>query len=134
MDTKIVVKQPRELNVFLALSHPIGLALFRYIASNGGWYREDLISSLECSKKQFYNNMHRLMELGLVRRGLGFKYSLSAYGRVVYNALQVLDGSIKYKDPMLLLEENREKYTPETWEKMAEMLIPNATIRQLAFD
>lgn len=132
MNRKIPQKQPMELNVFLTLSNPIGMSLFRYIASNGGWYSSDLISSLNCSRKQFYFNMNRLKQIGLVRK-IRREYSLSPYGKLVNNVIQIIDGSLMYKDPLILLDENREKYTQEIWEKMAETLIPNPTIRQLAF-
>jgi len=70
------------------------------------------------SMKQYYSRMQRLLAYGLVKRKLG-TYSLSSFGRLVYQIKLRMDAAIKeyhslkavdfVKEPMDLPEEVRKK-------------------------
>ena len=65
--------------------------LFKNIARLEG---DILITSLKLSRKQYYSRISLLMQAGLVKREKG-KYLLTAFGKVIYNALTNLNGKLE---------------------------------------
>jgi hypothetical protein len=93
----------REEDVLRALSNPVGLKLFKMIATNTTstdssqvMTSDFLNSQTKATKKQFYSNMSRLMnKAGLISRKRGH-YTLSNYGKVVYHSLNIINRGSKY--------------------------------------
>jgi len=77
-------------DVLEAISGQESLELFRIVAtSTTNLYVTDiLISKTKLSRKQFYSRMSSLMKAGLIKRKQG-KYALTAFGKVVYDIVQI---------------------------------------------
>ena len=93
---------PREQEIFEVLSNPVGLKLFRLIAtstltdSSLEITSDFLQSQTKMTWKQFYSNMSRLLnEIGLISRKHGH-YALSNYGKVVFHSLNIINRGSKY--------------------------------------
>jgi hypothetical protein len=84
----------REEDVFKALSNPVGLKLFKLIALDGNsmMLTSDFLNSqIKVTRKQFYQNMSRLVnKTGLILRKSGH-YTLSNYGKVVFHSLNIIN-------------------------------------------
>jgi hypothetical protein len=88
---------PDEKDVIKALSNPIGLNLFKLIATttssnNDVKIKADFLASqTQATPKQFYSNMSRLInKTGLISRKSGY-YGLTNYGKVVYHCLNIIN-------------------------------------------
>ena len=86
-----------EEDVFKALSNPVGLNLFKLIATtaladNSMLLTSDFLNSqTKMTRKQFYSNMSRLVnKTGLILRKRGH-YALSNYGKVVFHSLNIIN-------------------------------------------
>jgi hypothetical protein len=87
----------REEDVFKALANPIGLRLFKLIAtstsndSSLAIGSDFLQSQTKVTRKQFYSNMSRLVnKTGLIFKKRGH-YTLSNYGKVVFHSLNIIN-------------------------------------------
>lgn len=84
----------REEDVFKALSNPVGLKLFKLIALDGNsmMLTSDFLNSqIKVTRKQFYQNMSRLVnKTGIILRKRGH-YTLSNYGKVVFHSLNIIN-------------------------------------------
>jgi hypothetical protein len=99
-------------DIFKVLSNPVGLKLFQFIATTslaGTSMRitsEDLQSQTNVTRKQFYNNISKLVnKTGLVSRKHG-RYVLSNYGKVVFHSLNIIDRGSKYFWALKALEKD----------------------------
>jgi hypothetical protein len=84
-----------------ALSNPIGLNLFKLIATttsstNDVKIKADFLASqTKSTPKQFYSNMSTLInKTGLISRKSGY-YVLTNYGKVVYHCLNIINRGSK---------------------------------------
>jgi hypothetical protein len=91
----------REEDVFKALSNPVGLKLFKSIATtaladNSMLPTSDFLNSqTKVTRKQFYSNMSRLVnKTGLILKKRGH-YTLSNYGKVVFHSLNIINRGSK---------------------------------------
>jgi hypothetical protein len=88
----------REEDVFRALSNPVGLKLFKLIATNttstdsSQVITSDFLNSqIKVTRKQFYSNMSRLVnKTGLILKKSG-RYTLSNYGNVIFQGLNIIN-------------------------------------------
>jgi hypothetical protein len=88
----------REEDVFRALSNPVGLKLFKLIATNttstdsSQVITSDFLNSqTKVTRKQFYSNMSRLVnKTGLILKKSG-RYTLSNYGNVIFQGLNIIN-------------------------------------------
>jgi hypothetical protein len=88
----------REEDVLKALANPIGLKLFKLIATNttstdsSQVITSDFLNSqTKVTRKQFYSNMSRLVnKTGLILKISG-RYTLSNYGKVVFQGLNIIN-------------------------------------------
>jgi hypothetical protein len=90
-----------EEDVLNALSSPIGLRLFKLIATSSSndsslvVGSDFLQSQTKVTRKQFYSNMSRLVnKTGLVLKKRG-DYTLSNYGKVVFHSLNIINRGSK---------------------------------------
>jgi hypothetical protein len=88
---------PDDKDVIKALSNPIGLNLFKLIATttssnNDVKIKADFLASqTRATPKQFYSNMSRLInKTGLISRKSGY-YGLTNYGKIVYHCLNIIN-------------------------------------------
>ena len=95
-----------------ALSNPIGLNLFKLIATTtssdkGVKIKADFLASqTKATPKQFYSNMYRLInKTGLISRKSGY-YVLTNYGKVVYHCLNIINRGSKYFWALKALDNN----------------------------
>ena len=86
-----------EEDVLNALSSPIGLRLFKLIATRSSKDSSLVVGSdflqsqTKVTRKQFYSNMSRLVnKTGLVLKKRGH-YTLSNYGKVVFHSLNIIN-------------------------------------------
>src|SRR5919109_5069976 len=79
-------------NVLAAISDKESLELFRYIASKNG-DSDRLRTETNLTRKQYYSRLSRMTKAGLVRRKNG-KHSLTAFGKVVYDAETTIEKAI----------------------------------------
>src|SRR5918994_3436845 len=92
----------REEDVLRALSNPVGLKLFKLIATNttstdsSQVITSDFLNSqIKVTRKQFYSNMSRLVnKTGLILKKSG-RYTLSNYGKVVFQGLNIINRGSK---------------------------------------
>jgi predicted transcriptional regulator len=117
-----------KTEVFTALSHPNRRRLFDYVASNGGWFPSDLVSTTGLSLKQFYSGMTMLKDAGLIRRESG-KYYLTSFGRVVFECAGKIESASATKWALNLLDESEAKLTEEQYNTVSKALIPDEEIR-----
>ena len=77
-------------HVLEAISGQDALNLFRIVATNTTnlYVTDILLSKTKLSRKQFYSRMSSLMKAGLIKRKQG-KYALTAFGKVVYDIVQI---------------------------------------------
>jgi predicted transcriptional regulator len=79
-------------NVLAAISDRDSLKLFRYIADTNG-DSDTLRDKTKLTRKQYYSRLSRMTRVGLIKRKNG-KHSLTAFGKVVYDAERIIDKAI----------------------------------------
>ena len=98
----VINHSSREQEVLKALSHPVGLKMFKLIGTatltdSSVEITSDLLQSqTKVTRKQFYSNMSRLVnKTGLISRKHG-RYVLSNYGKVVFHGLNIINRGSKH--------------------------------------
>lgn len=82
-----------KTSLLYAISHESTSSLFKNIATTG--LRGDiLITSLKLTRKQYYSRISLLTQDDLVKREKG-KYLLTAFGKVIHNAMTNFDGKLE---------------------------------------
>jgi predicted transcriptional regulator len=112
-------------SLFSVLANPVRFDLFRYIASNGGWFPTDLLSSLNLSTKQYYSGMRALITQGLVVKR-GQKYFLTSFGRVVSSCCDTMEEGRKSKWITELIDEKRLMLTEEQKQELSTLISDNS--------
>ena len=64
--------------------------VFKTISTNDDLTSETLMAKLGLSKRQYYDRISKLVEVGLIRRHKG-KYKISSFGKVVLNLQKVAE-------------------------------------------
>jgi hypothetical protein len=89
-------------DIIKVLSNPVGLKLFKFIATSTFTdaairiTSDFLQSQTKVTRKQFYSNMSRLVnETGLISRKHRH-YALSNYGKIVFHSLNIINRGSKY--------------------------------------
>jgi hypothetical protein len=123
-------------DVFAALAHPIAFDIFRLIADNGPWQKENLIKQMnnKPSRKQFYDNIRRLKKAGLVRRELN-KYRLSGFGKVVAQGMNLIEKGAACFWPINFLENmhSRLELPDNKFYEMIKKVIHDEEMRRIVF-
>ena len=118
------------MKVFHALGNERRLNLFRYIASNGGWFPKDLITTQQLTNKQFYSGMAELKRVGLIRKTKG-KWYITGYGKVVAKCVETIQRLDEVSWIVRALEHTKEELTPSEQTKAAKLLISDPYIREV---
>ena len=126
-----------------ALSNPIGLNLFKLIATTTS-SNEDvkikadfLASQTKATPKQFYSNMYRLInKTGLISRKSGY-YVLTNYGKVVYHCLNIINRGSKCFWGLKALDNNvgvtSSDIPPEQIIEISAKLVEDEEIRRIVW-
>ena len=134
----------REEDVLKALANPIGLKLFKLIATNttstdnSQVITSDFLNSqTKVTRKQFYSNMSRLVnKTGLILRRSGH-YTLSNYGKVVFHSLNIINRGSRYFWTLKALDKDGISSSDIPVEQILEIsakLIEDEGIRRIVFE
>jgi hypothetical protein len=126
-----------------ALSNPIGLNLFKLIATttsstNDVKIKADFLASqTKATPKQFYSNMSRLInKTGLISRKSGY-YVLTNYGKVVYHCLNIINRGSKCFWGLKALDNNigvtSSDIPPEQIIQICAKLVEDEEIRRIVW-
>jgi hypothetical protein len=126
-----------------ALSNPIGLNLFKLIATTtssdkGVKIKADFLASqTKATPKQFYSNMYRLInKTGLISRKSGY-YVLTNYGKVVYHCLNIINRGSKCFWGLKALDNNvgvtSSDIPPEQIIEISAKLVEDEEIRRIVW-
>jgi hypothetical protein len=134
----------REEDVLKALANPIGLKLFKLIATNAtSTDSSQVITSdflntqAKVTRKQFYSNMSRLVnKTGLILKKSG-RYTLSNYGKVVFRGLNIINRASRCFWTLKALDKDRISSSDIPVEQILEIsakLIEDEGIRKIVFE
>ena len=117
--------------ILRSISDDEALALFRLIANTNG-DTESLRSKTKLTRKQYYSRMSRMTKSGLVKRKNG-KHSLTAFGKVVYDAQATIENAINNYWKLKAVDsiEIADELPKEERKKLLESLIDNQQIREI---
>jgi predicted transcriptional regulator len=117
--------------ILRSISDDEALALFRLIANTNG-DTESLRSKAKLTRKQYYSRMSRMTKSGLVKRKNG-KHSLTAFGKVVYEAQTTIENAINNYWKLKAVDsiEISDELPKEERKKLLESLIDNQQIREI---
>jgi predicted transcriptional regulator len=117
--------------ILRSISDDEALALFRLIANTNG-DTESLRSKTKLTRKQYYSRMSRMTKSGLVKRKNG-KHSLTAFGKVVYDAQATIENAINNYWKLKAVDsiEISDELPKEERKKLLESLIDNQQIREI---
>jgi predicted transcriptional regulator len=117
--------------ILRSISDDEALALFRSIANTNG-DTEGLRSKTKLTRKQYYSRMSRMTKAGLVTRKNG-KHSLTAFGKVVYDAQATIENAINNYWKLKAVDsiEISDELPKEERKKLLENLIDNQQIREI---
>ena len=126
-----------------ALSNPIGLNLFKLIATTtssnkGVKIKADFLASqTKATPKQFYSNMSRLVnKTGLILKISG-RYTLSNYGKVVFHSLNFINRGSRCFWTLKALDKDGISSSDIPVEQILEIsakLIEDEGIRRIVFE
>jgi hypothetical protein len=131
----------REEDVLRALSNPVGMKLFKFIATNTTSTQvitsDLLLTQTKLTRKQYYSNMSRLVnKTGLISKKSG-RYTLSNYGKVVYHSLNIINRGSESFWGLKALDNNEMSSAGIPAEQMLEIsarLIEDEDIRGIVFE
>ena len=112
-----------------AISNNKALALFNIIAS-GRIGSSMLRNKTKLTRKQYYSRMSRMTKAGLVKRKNG-KHSLTAFGKVVYEAQTTIENAINNYWKLKAVDsiEISDELPKEEFNKIVDILIDNHQIK-----
>ena len=115
--------------ILRSISDDEALALFRSIANTNG-DTEGLRSKTKLTRKQYYSRMSRMTKAGLVKRKNG-KHSLTAFGKVVYEAQTTIENAINNYWKLKAVDsiEISDELPKEEFNKIVDILIDNHQIK-----
>ena len=134
----------REEDVLKALANPIGLKLFKLIATNATSTDSSQVitsdflnSQTKVTRKQFYSNMSRLVnKTGLILKKSG-RYTLSNYGKVVFRGLNIINRGSRCFWTLKALDKDGISSSDIPVEQILEIsakLIEDEGIRKIVFE
>ena len=120
------------------ISDDKALALFKIIASindnNNDSDGDTLRTKTKFSRTQYYSRLSSFIKMGLIKRRKGGNYSLTSFGKVIYEAQRIVEDAVnnyywklKAVDSAQLSKEiSREEYA-----KLVDSLIDNQKIKEI---
>jgi predicted transcriptional regulator len=121
------------------ISDDKALALFKIIASTNDTNNNDsdgdtLRTKTKLSRTQYYSRLSSFIKMGLIKRRKGGNYSLTSFGKVIYEIQRIFEYTVnnyywklKAVDSAQLSKEiSREEYA-----KLVDSLIDNQKIKEI---
>ena len=121
------------------ISDDKALALFKIIASTNDTNNNDsdgdtLRTKTKFSRTQYYSRLSSFIKMGLIKRRKGGNYSLTSFGKVIYEIQRIFEYTVnnyywklKAVDSAQLSKEiSREEYA-----KLVDSLIDNQKIKEI---
>src|SRR2546422_5761447 len=113
-----------------AISNDKSLVLFNTIALASG-DSSILISRLNLTRKQYYSRMSDLTNAGVIRRKNG-KYFLTSFGKVVYEAQELIGKAVQYFSKLQAIDSiETPEFPAAELSKIIDSLIKNSEINQI---
>ena len=121
-------------NVLSAISDKDSLKLFRYIADTDG-DSDTLRDKTNLTRKQYYSRLSRMTRVGLIKRKNG-KHSLTAFGKVVYDAERIIDKAISNYWKLKAIDSlDLSKDLPKEEKiKLIDNLLDNKEIKEILYN
>ena len=107
------------------------LTLFNYIALSKGDKSHKHLRGINLTTKQYYSRISGLVSAGLIRRHKG-EYSISLFGRIVFDAHTTLSQALKHYSKLKSIESIADKELPPAeLSKIIDILIDNRQIKDI---
>ena len=94
------------------------------------------LTKLKLTRKQYYSNMERLIEVHIVRRING-KYSLTSFGKVIFSMLLKIETATKFHwkfkaiDTIMMASAGENELPLEERQRIIDSLIDNQEIKAI---
>ena len=133
------------IDAISVISNEKSLSLFKAVSLSENYNSKMLKTKLNLTKRQYYSNMKKLVDVGLIRR-CGGKYRITLFGKVVFNAyakietvakdywkLQALDSIVQSADNRDLSAQECQMIIDELIDnpEIKDMLVQTAVQRNL---
>lgn len=113
-----------------AISNDKSLVLLNTIALASG-DSSILISRLNLTRKQYYSRMSDLTNAGVIRRKNG-KYFLTSFGKVVYEAQELIGKAVQYYSKLQAIDTiETPEFPAAELNKIIDGLIKNSKIKEI---
>lgn len=119
--------------VLTAISDKESLELFKFIAINNE-DSDGLRTKTNLTRKQYYSRLSRMTKVGLVKRKKG-KHSLTAFGKVVYDAQTIIEKAINNYWTLKAIDsiEVSNDLPEEERIKLIDSLLDNSHIKEILY-
>lgn len=120
-------------NILDAMADEKALHLLNTLAKKE-YESEAIVSMLDLSRKAYYTRMSRFIKLGVVKRKRG-KYSLTIFGKILYEVQTTIDVAVNNYWKLKALEELEisADMPNDERKKIIDTLIENETLRRMFF-
>ena len=124
-----MAKSQTTATLLRTISDDKSMDLFRTIAS-GSIDSESLKGKTKLTRKQYYSRLSRMTKSGLVRRKSG-KYTLTAFGKVVYDSQMTVDNALTnfWKLKAIDSLEMSNELPKEEQQKLIDTLLDNQELK-----
>jgi hypothetical protein len=123
-------------DVLSSISDEKVLSIFKAVALSVNDCSNILITKLRLTRRQYYSNMERLIDVGIVKRISG-RYSLTSFGKVILSMLLKIETAIKYNwklkaiDSIIMMSAEEKGLPLEERQKIIDNLIDNQEIKAI---
>lgn len=124
-----MAKSQTTATVLRTISDDKSMDLFRTIAA-GSIDSESLKGKTKLTRKQYYSRLSRMSKAGLVRKKSG-KYTLTAFGKVVYDSQRTVDNALTnfWKLKAIDSLEMSNELPKEEQQKLIDTLLDNQELK-----
>lgn len=124
-----MAKTQTTATILRTISDDKSMDLFRTIAS-GSIDSESLKGKTKLTRKQYYSRLSRMTKAGLVRKKSG-KYTLTAFGKVVYDSQATVDTALSsfWKLKAIDSLETSNELPKEEQQKLIDTLLDNQELK-----
>lgn len=124
-----MAKSQTTATVLRTISDDRSMDLFRTIAQNS-IDSESLKNKTKLTRKQYYSRLSRMTKAGLVRKKSG-KYTLTAFGKVVYDSQVTVDNALTnfWKLKAIDSLEMSNELPKEEQQKLIDTLLDNQELK-----
>ena len=124
-----MAKSQTTATVLRTISDDKSMDLFKTIAS-GSIDSENLKGKTKLTRKQYYSRLSRMTKAGLVRKKSG-KYTLTAFGKVVYDSQTTVDNALTnfWKLKAIDSLEMSNELPKEEQQKLIDTLLDNQELK-----